>query len=37
LKKLALASLTACVLYWFLASLKSCISRGLFDAKCRTP
>ena len=31
LKKLALAVLTACV-YWFLASLKSCISRGLFDA-----
>ena len=31
LKKLALAFLTACV-YWFLASLKSCISRGLFDA-----
>ena len=31
LKKLALAFLTACV-YWFLASLKSCISQGLFDA-----
>ena len=31
LKKLALAFLTACV-YWFLTSLKSCISRGLFDA-----
>ena len=30
LKKLALAFLTACV-YWFLTSLKSCISRGLFD------
>ena len=32
LKKLALAFLTACV-YWFLNFLKSCISRGLFDAK----
>ena len=31
LKKLALAFLTACV-YWFLTSLKSCISRGQFDA-----
>ena len=31
LKKLALAFLTACV-HWFLTSLKSCISRGLFDA-----
>jgi hypothetical protein len=31
LKKLALAFLTACV-YWFLTSLKSCISPGLFDA-----
>jgi hypothetical protein len=31
LKKLALAFLTSCV-YWFLASLKSCISRRLFDA-----
>jgi hypothetical protein len=31
LKKLALAFLTACV-YWFLSSLKSCISWGLFDA-----
>jgi hypothetical protein len=31
LKKLALAFLTACV-YYFLTSLKSCISRGLFDA-----
>ena len=31
LKKLAFAFLTACV-YWFLTSLKSCISRGLFDA-----
>ena len=31
LKKLALAFLTACV-YLFLTSLKSCISRGLFDA-----
>jgi hypothetical protein len=31
LKKLALAFQTACV-YWFLTSLKSCISRGLFDA-----
>ena len=31
LKKLALAFLTACV-YWFLTSLKNCISRGLFDA-----
>ena len=30
LKNLALAFLTACV-YWFLTSLKSCISRGLFD------
>ena len=30
LKKLALAFLTACV-YWFLTSLKSCISWGLFD------
>ena len=30
-KKLCLAFLTACV-YWFLTSLKSCISRGLFDA-----
>ena len=29
LKKLALAFLAA---YWFLTSLKSCISRGLFDA-----
>ena len=31
LKKLAFAFLTACV-YWFLTSLKSLISRGLFDA-----
>ena len=31
LKKLAFAFLTDCV-YWFLISLKSCISRGLFDA-----
>ena len=31
LKKLALAFLTDCV-YWSLTSLKSCISRGLFDA-----
>ena len=31
LKKLAFDFLTACV-YWFLTSLKSCISRGLFDA-----
>ena len=31
LKKLALAFLSDCV-YWFLTSLKSCISRGLFDA-----
>ena len=31
LKKLALAFLTECV-YWFLTSLKMCISRGLFDA-----
>ena len=31
LKKLALAFLTDCV-YWFLTSLNSCISRGLFDA-----
>ena len=31
LKMLALAFLTACV-YLFLTSLKSCISRGLFDA-----
>ena len=31
LKKLALAFLTACE-YLFLTSLKSCISRGLFDA-----
>jgi hypothetical protein len=31
LKNLAFAFLTACV-YWFLTSLKSCISRGLFDA-----
>ena len=31
LKKLALAILTACV-YLFLTSLKSCTSRGLFDA-----
>ena len=31
LEKLALAFLTACV-YLFLTSLKSCISRGLFDA-----
>ena len=30
LKKLALTFLTACV-YLFLTSLKSCISRGLFD------
>ena len=30
LKKLALAFLTACV-YWFLTSMKRCISRGLFD------
>jgi hypothetical protein len=31
LKKLSFAFLTACV-YWFLTSLKSCISQGLFDA-----
>ena len=31
LKKLAFAFLTACV-YWFIPPLKSCISRGLFDA-----
>ena len=31
LKKLAFSFLYACV-YWFLTSLKSCISRGLFDA-----
>ena len=31
LKKLAFAFLTDCV-YWFLTSLKSCISWGLFDA-----
>ena len=31
LKKLAFAFLTACV-YWFLTSLKSCISWGLLDA-----
>jgi hypothetical protein len=31
LKNLALAFLTACV-YWFLSSLKKCISRGLSDA-----
>ena len=31
LKKLVLALLTACV-YWFLMSLKSCISQELFDA-----
>ena len=31
LKKLVFAFLTDCV-YWFLTSLKSCISRGLFDA-----
>ena len=31
LKKLAFAFLTACV-YWVLTSLKSCISRRLFDA-----
>ena len=31
LKKLALPFLTDCI-YWFLTSLKSCISRGLFDA-----
>ena len=31
LKKLAFAFLIICV-YWFLISLKSCISRGLFDA-----
>ena len=31
LKKLALAFLTDCV-YWFLTSLNSCISRGLFNA-----
>ena len=31
LKKLAFAFLTDCV-YWFLTSLKSCISRGLFNA-----
>jgi hypothetical protein len=31
LKKLALAFLTDCV-YWFLTSLKSCISLGLFYA-----
>ena len=30
LKKLALPFLTDCV-YWFLTSLKSCISLGLFD------
>jgi hypothetical protein len=31
LKKLAFAFLTDCV-YWFLTSLNSCMSRGLFDA-----
>ena len=31
LKKLAFAFLTDCV-YWFLTSLNSCISRGLFNA-----
>jgi hypothetical protein len=31
LNKLALAFLTDCV-YWFLTSMKSCISLGLFDA-----
>ena len=31
LKNLACAFLTACV-HWFLTSLKTCISRGLFDA-----
>ena len=31
LKKLAFAFLIDCV-YWFLTPLKSCISRGLFDA-----
>jgi hypothetical protein len=31
LKKLSFAFLTACV-YWFLTSLRMCISRGLFDA-----
>ena len=31
LNKLAFAFLTDCV-YWFLTSLSSCISRGLFDA-----
>ena len=31
LKKLAFAFLTGSV-YWFLTSLKGCISRGLFDA-----
>ena len=31
LKKLAFAFLTDCV-YWFPTSLKSCISRGLFNA-----
>ena len=30
-EKLAFAFLTDCV-YWFLTSLKSCISRGLFEA-----
>ena len=31
LKKLAFAFLTSCV-YWFITSLKSCISQGLLDA-----
>ena len=31
LKKLAFAFLTDCV-YWFMTSLNSCISRGLFNA-----
>ena len=34
LKKLALAFLTSCV-YLFLTTLKSCISRGLFDANAK--
>jgi hypothetical protein len=36
LKKLALAFLTDCV-YWFLTSLKSCISRGLFNLSFSSP
>jgi hypothetical protein len=35
LKILAFAFLTDCV-YWFLTSLKSCISRGLFEVSAVT-